>query len=673
MSSHFESSLAGHFQTLDANLQKSFREILQNELPLVLERTLCHTQRRSSSEAAERVHNHHPGAAGTQAQPRKGSCSSMDALEDDDDDIPLMHKGFLAKKVYDGMAPLVGLESQQKGHHSHDQPHHGSQSRNGHHTHSNDSQALHGNGHRHCDHEKNEHIGQSSGVHPLAEPMVINSVDDDAIESTIVQDLRTAARNTSESPALASSVTLAWEENEVMPIRHESKEAEEEQHHDLRLYGMTKTMSVTQKNTLKLGHSGSVFVHEISKCESCLMFLSAGAKRIVEGAAFDSLAGSAVILYTCMIGIQTEWVAQNLDTKLPVHFTVFEVIFCTIFFLELVARFLAGRKHFFCGDSWRWNVLDTVLVILQVADLILETAMQGSANTNMSFMRVLRVLRLIRVVRLVRVVRLMGELRSIVSSIMSSLKSLFFTLILIFFLVFTIGVFFTQLVTDKLQQESDNADLKENLKLFKTLTMSVLVLYQSLTGGIDWGDASQSLMDNISPVLGLVYALYISFGVLCMLNVVTGVFVESACKSSAEENDANMVARLQSFLCRTDDDGVITWEEFEARLDDPEILLYFQTVDLDVSEALGLFRLLDTDNSGTVEAEEFVMGCLRLRGFAKAVDLATLMYENRRWHKKMDRMTKNVDQKLAVFADRLSEFVVSVGSLPADRTDAIAV
>jgi len=226
------------------------------------------------------------------------------------------------------------------------------------------------------------------------------------------------------------------------------------------------------------------------------------------------------------------------------------------------------------------------------------------------------------------------------------LKSLFFTLILISFLVFVMGVFVTQLVTDAAKAEPDNVALRSSLDMFGTLDMACLVLFQCLTNGVDWGEALQPLMEHISPTIGIVFCMYISFGVLCMLNVVTGIFVESACNSSAEEKDFNMVSRLQNFLCHTSD-GVLTWEEFEAHLFDPEIQLYFETVDLDVSEAQGLFRLLDAENNGTVEAEEFVMGCLRLRGWAKAVDLATLMYENRRWHKRIERCQEKTHNLLA--------------------------
>merc|ERR1712125_148890 len=63
---------------------------------------------------------------------------------------------------------------------------------------------------------------------------------------------------------------------------------------------------------------------------------------------------------------------------------------------------------------------------------------------------------------------------------------------------------------------------------------------------------------------------------------------------------------------------------------------YFVAVDIDVHEAEGLFHLLDINDSGLVGIEEFIMGCMRLKGTAKSVDLATMLYEQKRENKKFD-------------------------------------
>ncbi|CAE7399939.1 CACNA1G, partial [Symbiodinium sp. CCMP2456] len=65
-------------------------------------------------------------------------------------------------------------------------------------------------------------------------------------------------------------------------------------------------------------------------------------------------------------------------------------------------------------------------------------------------------------------------------------------------------------------------------------------------------------------------------------------------------------------------------------LEEPSNLKYFGSLGINASEARGLFGLLDADESGSVSLQEFMQGCLRLRGQAKAIDMATLMYQNKR-------------------------------------------
>lgn len=52
---------------------------------------------------------------------------------------------------------------------------------------------------------------------------------------------------------------------------------------------------------------------------------------------------------------------------------------------------------------------------------------------------------------------------------------------------------------------------------------------------------------------------------------------------------------------------------------------YFQTLGLDVWDAWSFFKLLDKDSGGAVEVEEFLMGCLRLRGQATAMDVGKII------------------------------------------------
>merc|ERR1712048_847160 len=113
------------------------------------------------------------------------------------------------------------------------------------------------------------------------------------------------------------------------------------------------------------------------------------------------------------------------------------------------------------------------------------------------------------------------------------------------------------------------------------------------------------------------------------MNVVTGVFVESALLIAKRDKDIYMVNSVRSLFAKTDDDasGTISWDEFEQKLDTPEMTEYFKMIDVDMSEARGIFSLLDIDKSGQIESEEFLSGCMRLTGSAKALDLTVLMHE----------------------------------------------
>ena len=75
------------------------------------------------------------------------------------------------------------------------------------------------------------------------------------------------------------------------------------------------------------------------------------------------------------------------------------------------------------------------------------------------------------------------------------------------------------------------------------------------------------------------------------------------------------------------DEGVITWEAFQSELDNPDLRDYFKAVDLSIDEAQFLFTLIDIDESDRLTPDEFVNGCLRLKGGARALDLAVLMRE----------------------------------------------
>jgi len=79
----------------------------------------------------------------------------------------------------------------------------------------------------------------------------------------------------------------------------------------------------------------------------------------------------------------------------------------------------------------------------------------------------------------------------------------------------------------------------------------------------------------------------------------------------------------------TDGDGYITLSEFEKRLNDENVIAYFNSLKLDVSDARALFELMDFDHSEEVNINEFVQGCHKLQGESRALDMKIMQCEVR--------------------------------------------
>merc|ERR1719195_400873 len=92
---------------------------------------------------------------------------------------------------------------------------------------------------------------------------------------------------------------------------------------------------------------------------------------------------------------------------------------------------------------------------------------------------------------------------------------------------------------------------------------------------------------------------------------------------------ADYVKRLTDLFVIIDEDnlGKITLNAFNRGLSDERVQAFFASMDLSVSDAWEFFKLLDRNGTHIIEIEEFVEGCLHLRGTAGKVDVAALRYE----------------------------------------------
>jgi len=372
-----------------------------------------------------------------------------------------------------------------------------------------------------------------------------------------------------------------------------------------------------------------------------------GALRVVSNSSFDMLVGVLVILNSIGLGLETDFFAQHPGDHLPFWLTAGNMFFCAAFTVELVFRLFAYRGEFFTMAGWPWNVFDLLVVVMQLANEVMYACIQ----VHLHFAGAFRILRLIRITRLIRVVRIVEELRTMLSSIAGSIKNLIWTMILLLGLMYTVAVCITEMVASV----SGPGDGSELQAWFGTMGRTVLTLFESITGGISWDSAARPLMEEISAFMGLVFSFYIAFCLFAMMNVVTGVFVNEASMRAQEDKDTYLANHISELFFQDPgrDDGQITWEDFKEKLASSDMQEYFKAINVDVSEAQGFFGLLDVDGSGSVDPEEVVSGCLRLRGQAKAIELSLLMKQTRMMFERLTEHQVEVENHLSRIAQSL--------------------
>jgi len=357
---------------------------------------------------------------------------------------------------------------------------------------------------------------------------------------------------------------------------------------------------------------------------------------------FDYTMGAVLLANAALLGYQANFYArakfdallEGQGTEPPITFKVLDLSFCGLFVLELAARLYISGKAFFKAEGRKWNVFDMFIVFFQVLDEFVKWVFKDSSvQEHFSNVGVIRMLRLARLMRLVRMVRLIPELKSMVYLIYASIGSFVWSLMLILIMMYCYSIYYTEIVTDMvteglvLTEEMPHAEAT-----WGNLLVSVLTLWMAISGGDDWRNFTDVLKrDNLYGLHVCLFVMYIAFGTLVMLNLVTGVFVESAQRIMKEDKDAELVAMASKIFLATDVDGSseISYDEFQNQMERGGMQEYVKAIGIGEEELSHLYELLDQDDSGTVNAGEFIKGCLRLRGPARALDLAEMEYQMR--------------------------------------------
>merc|ERR1712151_865431 len=194
-----------------------------------------------------------------------------------------------------------------------------------------------------------------------------------------------------------------------------------------------------------------------------------------------------------------------------------------------------------------------------------------------------KIARMARIARALRMIRFLSRIRIMAVMIVGSMNSLFWLFVLLAGVMYVFAIIITSGATDWRKPEEYVEPPWEHKhwvlmeKYYGSVLRTVYTLFMAMTGGISWGEPA-----DVLEVAGIVYwALYtyfIFFTFFSILNIVTGVFVDSAIQKA--DGDRAMILQkayterksiqeqLTLLLNNMDEDnsGFLTLEEWKQAL-----------------------------------------------------------------------------------------------------------
>eukprot|EP00928_Gymnodinium_smaydae_P012244 TRINITY_DN14448_c0_g1_i2.p1 TRINITY_DN14448_c0_g1~~TRINITY_DN14448_c0_g1_i2.p1 ORF type:complete len:525 (+),score=105.08 TRINITY_DN14448_c0_g1_i2:38-1576(+) len=349
---------------------------------------------------------------------------------------------------------------------------------------------------------------------------------------------------------------------------------------------------------------------------------SATLRGVVKSIYFEAAFAFVIVTNSLFMGVQIDDEMSSQGGESPLAFDIVRYFYTGLFTIELVLRVCAdGLCKFFFLEVSFWNILDSVVVFTSWMEVVMESTSTDTAGdvgsysaggvnvSSMRMMRVLRIARLVRVLRIGRMFRFVRAFRVLVSSILSTLKTVLWAMLMLLLIIYLFGMIFCQAIAEHIQdREVVSADL---LLYWGSLPKAMFTLFKSISGGLSWHACVTPLgeLPESSGVWVIAFVIYVAITTLAVLNVITGVFCESAIESAQSDRDLvvqkhlgqkkEYIRRVKQLFQDIDSEqsNFITLHEFETHFQDEETAAFFASLDLEAEMAWEIFKLLDADEA----------------------------------------------------------------------------
>jgi len=379
-------------------------------------------------------------------------------------------------------------------------------------------------------------------------------------------------------------------------------------------------------------------------------------ENIVGRKGFELVCGLVIFSNAIVIGMTTDYAMNNPLSPVSDTLSSFELAFIIFYTVEMCLRMcVKGRLYFTERGERNWNLFDVILVVHGIWEQVVS-ALRSDGASALTNLRLFRLMKLVKLLRMVRLLRMFKELRLILSSISGCLISMLWAGLLILGISYVFGIAIVQGCIFHVEEQGPNLDpiIKEGIDKFWSSTATAgLSLYMSSTGGEDWIKIAMPLRE-VGGFFYALFLLYIAIFVFVVMNIINSIFLE-AILSHAEkdhqliietqmEKKEEYVANLQTIFqdMDVDGDGEVTYDEFCQQLYCPRMQAFVTSLEMEITDAKKFFEVLSDRGRRPVDIATFVVGCIKLRGPAKSVDLADLAFANKKAHHEQHRAFQQI-------------------------------
>jgi hypothetical protein len=169
----------------------------------------------------------------------------------------------------------------------------------------------------------------------------------------------------------------------------------------------------------------------------------------------------------------------------------------------------------------------------------------------------------------------------------------------------------------------------------------------AVTGGADW-EVLASPIKATGVMYYVLFIFYIAFAAFAVLNVLTGMFVDTAMKVS-EKDDADVAKEQEDSTLKEQEEmkcffeglpensegctSRLTMSMLQRNEEAPAVVKFFQKIELTVFEGEQIYKMLHTGDEPDVDIQEFIDCCVQGKSSIQDIHMVTLMSETKRFAK----------------------------------------